>query len=82
MMKLRKNQRVTFITTDELTGETLQLEGTILDEGYHYISTHQNHQKEHGEILENEAYVIKVKENNHSEKLHLVLLEDILKVKN
>lgn len=80
-MKLRKNQKVKFKAICEFTGETLELEGTILDEGYHYISTHQDLEEEHGEILEDEAYVIKVKENSHSTKLHLVLLNDILKVK-
>ncbi|MBA7497190.1 hypothetical protein ES702_07801 [subsurface metagenome] len=80
-MKFRKNQKVTFTTIDEFTGETLKLEGVILDEGYHYISTHQDLEEERGEILEDEAYVIKVKENSHSEKLHLVLLEDILEIK-
>lgn len=80
-MKFRKNQKVKFKTIDEFTGETLELEGVILDEGYHYISTHQDQEEEHSEILEDEAYVIKVKENSHSTRLHLVLLEDILKVK-
>jgi len=80
-MKLRKNQKVKFTTIDNFTGETLELEGIILDEGYHYIAAHQDLEEEHGEILEDEAYVIKVKENSHSEQLHLVLLADISKIK-
>jgi len=80
-MKFRKNQKVKFTAICEFTGKMLELEGIILDEGYHYISTHQDLEEEHGEILEDEAYVIKVKENSHSEKLHLVLLEDILEVR-
>lgn len=76
-MKLRKNQKVKFTAIDDFTGEISRLEGIVLDEGYHYIKTHQDLQEEHGEILEGEAYIIE--ENSRSERrLHLVLLEDIL----
>jgi len=82
-MKLRKNQKVTFKAIDDFTGKEIQLKGVIVSEALRYIQAHQDREfhlkEEYGEILEDEAYI--VKENSNFVRLHLVLLDDILKIK-
>jgi len=78
-VKLRKGQTVIFKAIDDFTGKELKLSGVIVSEALRYIKEHRDLQKEYGEILEDEAYIIK--EDSNFVKLHLVLLEDILEIK-